>query len=286
MPKRIEFEHDFFMNSITALNRYLIALFKPFQKKLKQTFPIGIINTGDEKFLMDMVGAKNIYDNSPRWSLDIAGINTKPEENTSFHELGFFIAKDLETGKSKEYGTNIQRKTTEVTFNTEVVFNNILEYFSFVEIYLCLTSIRHCFSFYHAGKRHLGIFELPDIQDDEKNSTFGFAAERRGHKLQLSFILQLQFPAYNIYGVPGSAWEGNNGFNDPNGNDRTYTDLDGNTVNTNDGTAGNGENPDGTENNGPIVDGEPMIAIIHNMHVDNPEPEGIVSTQIITKNKK
>lgn len=277
MSRKFEFKHDFFEKSMMGLTRYLNSLFKPYSRYLSQDFPIGIVHTGDEKYLFDQIYDGKIYDNVPRWSLAFAGLNTLKEENTNYHELGFFVALD-ENQRKREYGAPIQRITTEITFNTELLFSNIIEYLTFIEIYLTLTTIRHSFSFYHAGKRHIGIFELPEITDDEYNQTFGMTADKREHKLLLSFVLQLQFPAYQIYGIPGSSWEGNNGFDDPNNNK-----LDDEKNPINDGSPGNGQDHDGNENHGPIVNSEPMNAIVHHMHVENPEPEGIVSTVIVKK---
>lgn len=257
--KKIKFDHDFLESSITGMIWYIKELMKPFKNTLNnKVFPVSIMNTGDEKFLFDMIDEKAIYSHSPRWTFNILGVNTKNSDRTNPRENGSFVAKttnSLGQSKTENFTAKLSRRPIEVGFQSEVVFNNIFEYFRFVEIYLILSTNPHIFKFYHSNKLHYGQFTFPELDDTSANVTFGMESEKRNRKLPVNFTLNLQFPAYNIYGLPGSANEGFNGPND-------------------DGSAG------GTED----LTGDTMIKIIHNIYpkFNKESEESIKITQIIT----
>jgi hypothetical protein len=259
--KKIYYNHDFFKQAVTGMFSYLNQLMKPYKNTLNNdVFYIGLANTGDEKFLMDMIEDKAVYSNVPIWTFHILGINPKNDDRTNPHENGVFIAETRNAlGKKniENFTAPLARRPVELGFSSQVKFSNIFEYFTFVEIYLMLSTYPHLYEFYHAGKRHIGMFSLPEIPDSDVNVTFGMEAEKRERKLELPIILNLQFPAYRIYGIPGTSNEGYNG----------------------DGEGGEGGGTDDTA-------AGPMLKIIHNImprHNENDKSEKLVITQVVTK---
>lgn len=258
--KAIYYEHDFFEKALTALVNYLRELMKPYRNTLTdKTFPILIPNTGDEKFLFDEIQDRNVYSKVPRWDINILGVNNTDQKRTNPRENGTFTAvtvNSLGQNIKKDFSAPLARRPVDVGLATQVVFTNIFEYFRFVEIYLTLSTYPHVFTFYHAGRIHYAQFNFPELNDSDANVTFEFQADKRERKLPLPFVLQVQFPAYQIYGIPGT---GNEGFN---------------------GDDGTGEGG-GTDD---VVSG-PMLKIIHNLKPKQKEgdPDSLILTQIITK---
>lgn len=258
--KELFFDHDFLEKSIAGMLWYIRELMKPYKNTLNNdTFFIGIKNTGDESFLFEQIDEGHTYDRVPNWIFHILGVNTINADRTNPFENGTFSAKTKNSlGKEKleHFSAPVARRPLEVGFSTEVKFSTIFEYFRFVEIYLTLSTFPHIYSFEHSGRIHYGQFTFPELADSDANVTFEFAAEKRERKLPINFNLILQFPAYQIYGIPGTANEGFNG----------------------DGGTGNGG---GTDN----VVSAPMIKIIHNLmpkFVGQKETP-VVLTQIIAK---
>ena len=258
--KPIYFEHDFFMQGVAGMMKYLTDLMKPYKNILNnETFPIYIANTGDEKFLFDMIDDDKIYSLTPRWTFNLLGINSKNSDRTNPQENGAFDAKIVSVKNrkiTKTFSVPLARRPVEVGFQSEVRFSNIFEYFRFVEIYLILSTRPFVYKFVHAGKIHIGIFTLPELDEASAYVDFSMESEKRERKLPINFVLTLQFPAYQIYGIPGT---NNEGFN---------------------GSSGNGEA-------GNVNDfaSEPMNKIIHNIYSKflPSDPNGVKLTQIITK---
>lgn len=259
--KQIFFEHDFFKNAISGMIWYIRELMKPYSNTLSSDnkFYIGIMNTGDEKFMFDMVDEKAIYQHVPRWTFNILGINTVNGERTNPYENGTFTAKTknaIGIEKTENFSAPLARRPVDIGVASSAVFSNIFEYFRFVEIYLTISIRPHVFKFYHANKLHYGSFTFEELADTDTNVTFGMEAEKRNRKLPINFTLRANFPAYHIYGIPGSNDEG---FNSPNGP----------------GSGG------GTEN----LVASPMLKIIHNIipKFDKTDDDQLIITQIITK---
>jgi hypothetical protein len=218
MSKRIYFQHDFYENAIKGLLWYLRELMKPYANTLTdKNFFIGMKNTGDEKFLFDQIDSKHLYDSIPRWELDFLGINTLDDDRTNPRENGNFVAEtttNLGEKRKMDFSAPVARRPTEIGFDSQVLFSNVFEYLRFVEIYLILSTYSHTYKFYHAGKLHIGTFTFQDLTESTKNVTFGMEAEKRERKIPIAFTVVTQFPAYQIYGIPGT---GNEGFNGDDG---------------------------------------------------------------------
>lgn len=254
--QKLYYQHNFFENSIKGLIYYLNQLMKPFANTLNNdSFPISVPNTGDEQFLRDMIDDKKIYDYVPRWSINILGINNNENDRTNPNENGTFVAKTVNAAKrskSTNFSAPLVRRPVVIGLATEVLFSDIFEYFRFVEIYLILSTNPHVYKFEHAGRVHIGTFTFPELSDSDVNFELGMEANKRERKLPINFELTLQFPAYQIYGIPGTS---NSGWEDGTGGGTT--DL----------SAG------------------PMLKIIHNLYPKENEQDtsDLVITQIITK---
>lgn len=269
--KKIDFKHDFYENALTATVKYLVMLFQPFANQVKQPVVVGFINLGDEKFTSDMIIAKKDYDFTPRCTLDLGGFSEQRGDLSNKNTYGNFEAINLDTNKIEHYSAKMQRKPIDVVINAELVFSNVFEYMTFLELYLMLTDEYHSFIFYHAGKKHEAILELPEFQDSETNTTFGLNSETRQRKMVLTFNLKTQFPAYRIYGLGGTNFVGNNDYNDDSGN-------------TGDGGGGKPTGEAGNGNDGGNIV-YPMDTIIHNIEFSDENNQKVDPkiTQIITK---
>lgn len=247
MQESVSFKHDFFVQAGTAFVGYLDRLLKVPMKTAIPTikeFPIFIKNTGDEVFLSNMQESSSkkdvstLYTFVPRMSLEVQGINMQSGQLTNPHELGAFSATAANSEFKSNFVANVRRIPIEWTFNSELVFNNVLEYLAFIEIFLTVSHLNHYFTFYHAGTEYSGTFFLQEDLDTSVNLSLQFDADKRTRKMPLVFTLQLQFPAFNIYSRD------------------SWNKYQGQVLNSND----------------------TMQHLIHNMHVNDTSAEGIVST--------
>lgn len=191
--------HNFFQIAGKAFIFYLDKVFEPFKESIGGTFPIMIKNTGDEAFLSNM-NSKELYTSTPRLTLDVRGISLTNDQLTNHHMHGKAVLKD-ETGFPKTQVMPVRRVPINWLFNSEVYFNNVLEYLQFVDILLTVSHHNHFFTFYYLGNEYNGTFFLPEDFDPESNTQLGFDSEKRRRILPLVFNLQLQFPAYDFYHI-------------------------------------------------------------------------------------
>lgn len=285
--KRIEYKHDFFENAMTAMVKYLVMLYQPFSNVVGQNTIVGFVNSGDEKFLQDMILSGNQYDYTPRCSLVMIGLTEQRGDRSNKNTYGKFQAKNLDNKKIENYSAQYRRVPIDVSIEAEMVFTNIFEYLTFVEIYLMMTDEYHSFNFWHGGNVYNAILELPEIAEPTINTEFGINSDTRQWKMVLNYNLKTQFPAFKIYGIAGTNFVGNNDYRVIHPNQGMNVD-DGGIITTgtnpNDPNTPNSSGEAGAGSDGTIV--QVMEKIIHNTTVG--DSEGALYeptiTQIITKN--
>lgn len=192
--------HNFFTIAGKAFIHYLDKMFTPFKDQLgKDVFPIMIKNTGDEAFLTNM-NTDDLYSSVPRLTLDVMSIGLVNDQLTN-HFMHGKASMNNDAGFPTSKMMPVRRVPINWQFNSEVVFNNVLEYLSFVDVLLTVSHHNHYFEFYYLGNVYTGTFQLPEDFDSEANSSLGFDSEKRRRILPLMFTLQLQFPAYDFYNI-------------------------------------------------------------------------------------
>lgn len=194
--------HNFFENALRAMMYDISLRSSPLNSVYKQTFPVAIMNTGDEVYMSNMFvdDPKQIYQRVPRMTFDIGGLTVNADQLTNPHTLGEF--KDTVHSFKKARAANVRRMPIEFEMSAQVYFSNIFEFLQFTEVVLMNTYKNNIFPFYYLDKRHVGSYSYQDNLTGETNSTLGYDTDRRGRILSLAFTVELQYPAYDYYGVP------------------------------------------------------------------------------------
>jgi hypothetical protein len=237
-------KHIFFKTAGEAFINYLDSIFKYYSDAIGQQFPIYINNTGDEPFLSNLQNSgKNDsrYQFVPRMILDVQGFSLQTSQLTSPRVLGKFVnqsCEDFDVAKR----TKVRRLPIDWTFAVEVRFSNILEFLQFTEIFYTVSYNNHYFTFYYAGTQYSASFFLQEDIESNANLQLQFDTDKRHRVLPLTFVLHLQYPAFDLYDVG---------------------------------------NPDGTRDPEEFDENEKMMTLIHNMHDTDPSDDGIFETQYI-----
>jgi len=208
-------KHEFFELAGKAFIDYLDQMFKPFSDNIGSTFPIMITNTGDEIFLHNMFNdvvdnEKPLYSSIPRMSLDVRGIGIQSEQLTNYHDVLANATVQDSAGFNKRVKLPVRRIPVTWTFNTEVVFNNIFEFLTFTEIFLTVSHHNHTFSFFYAGSEYHCMFLIPTDVETNVSLNLAYDTSKRERRLPLNFMLELQYPAFDIY--PVGNHKGHDGF--------------------------------------------------------------------------
>lgn len=193
--------HNFFEVALTAMIDDLTNRLSPYSAYIKQKFPIMIMNTGDEVFIQNInpdSGTK-LYNRVPRMVLDPEGVSVLLDQLTSPHNLGKFVEQDIVSGFKSSKVANVRRIPIELPMQAQVYFSNVFEFFSFIEILFCTTFRDNLFDFYYNDIRHTGSYNYQDSFDPQTNKSLGFDSEKRQRIMNLTFNVDLQFPAFDYY---------------------------------------------------------------------------------------
>lgn len=274
------FKHDFLRSSMTGFIATLDNLFENYQKHINNDkFPIFIVNTGDEVYLSNMSNmgssGKEHYDYVPRMAMSFSSISIQSDQYTAPGVIGRINVKNKSNSLTVSGLTHLRRIPITIQLGTEVVFSKIHEVLSFVEYYVSAVSHTSlAFEFIHNGIVHQAAFEQLTDFDKDTNFSLGFAGDKREHRLPLSFVLNVQMPAYNLYKAKGF-----NYIEDPG----VFIDTDVVSITNDDETISACNNCNNCKTCKDEQSGRGMIKIIHNMHSNNTSTKGIVSTTIIEK---
>lgn len=207
-------EHNFLELASKAFIDYLDQMMKPYESIIGQELPIAINNTGDEVFLTNKFGGSmdrpQLYTSTPRLVLDVKGITIQSDQLTSFGHLGKLVVQN-EDGFKTAKRIPLRRIPLNFTYDCEMIFNNIFEYLTFIEVFLTISHHNHVFEFYYQGASYSATFFLPEDFDSSTNLELSYTTDRRHRRLPLTFVLQLQYPAYDIYRIGNHLGDG--GFN-------------------------------------------------------------------------
>lgn len=209
----MKIDHSYFPAAAQSFIDYLDTIFKPFEDELGQKFPIFIPNTGDEAFLTnkysidkDRKKTETLYRLKPNMMLDVKGFTIDSSQLTNRNVLGAITGTN-EDGFSEKFVAPVRRIPLSWVFNCEVKFNNIVEFFHFIEVFLTTSHHNHYFTFYYAGTEYNCTFFLQEDLESQANMLLQFDTDKRTRILPLTFVLSVQFPAFDIYprGLHGDA---------------------------------------------------------------------------------
>lgn len=194
--------HDFFESALKGMLSNLTERMQPYSEYLNRTFPILVMNTGDEVFLQNIKpddANKTLYNSIPRMVCDIGGINVLSDQLSSMTNYGRFTIQDDITGIKSEKVANFRRIPLNITVNAQVYFSNIFQYLQFVEILLMMTYDNCVFTYYYQDKFLQGNFNYQDQYNTEPNMSLSFDSDKRHRIMNLTFEVELQFPSFDYY---------------------------------------------------------------------------------------
>lgn len=197
-------QHDFFQNALTSFIYDLNSRLKHFSNSINDSkFPIMIMNTGDEVYLANMQEDSKdkvrLYDRIPRMILSIGGADIKTDQLSNPNNFGKL--SDNSTGFNNTKVATVRRIPISFVVNSKVYFSNMLQYLSFIEVFLSTTFRVSSFNFKHSGAVHYGSYTSSNSFDGNPNFGLRHDSEKRRIELDITFELELQFPAYDYYGA-------------------------------------------------------------------------------------
>lgn len=194
-------KHDFIDNGLTAFIADLDRKLVPYGEILGQKFPVAIKNTGDESFLTNQYkdNPKQFYNKIPRMSMQSGGFEVLTDQLTKPRNFGRLMDQNSMTGIKAAKRTNLRRIPLQTVFAAEAVFENMMQYFKFIEIVLSTSFRINRYSFYHAGYIQIGEYTYTNSYNGEPNLGLGHDTEKREIKMPMTFELNLQMPAYDYY---------------------------------------------------------------------------------------
>lgn len=277
MKKDFYIEHNFIKVGLTSFLKSMDNLFEGYKAHINNdSFPILIMNSGDDVFLSNLNdNGKNKtehYSLVPRMSLSVGGVTIDIENLSKKANPARIKLFDKQTNKLVSGTTHMRRIPIKITLPVSVVFSKLHEFLTWVEYYMSATShTTHVFKFGYAGTVHQGVANFIWEYNSEANFEFMFGSDKKERKLPLIIEVEMQFPAFNLYEAKGFNYIENvgvvlNDSNDGDGNCDSCGSKDCSTCGDPLGVMG-------------------MNKIIHNMHVNDESPRGIVSTTIIEKKK-
>lgn len=282
MDNKYYLKHNFIEKALTAHVSILDSIFKNYIPLLNnKKFPIYYINNGDDIFIGNLTDngkdQKEHYTSVPRMVLSMKGIQVETDQLTAGGIAGRIGMRDDENRLVMGM-THLRRIPMKIGISCEVTFTKLHEYLSFVEFFLMnMANCSMSFQFLYEGVVHNAVMSNVWDYDRDENLTFEFGSEKKQKTLNFIMSLDVQFPGYNVYDVDKMSYIEEPGviISSDYGDDPDSGDIIGGC--------------EGCSNEGCKTCGNPnagigMVKIIHNMHINEMSPRGLVQTTVITKN--
>lgn len=191
---------EFFKNAIIGFLNDIKIVISDFNDVKNFETPVYIKSTGDEVFdnlLTDKINVtdKQITNKVPRMVFDIGGFTVLTDQMSNPNVHGNFIITN--SGFSNNYVANVKRIPLELGLTCEVVFDNILDFFTFTEVILTNSYKTRTYRFLYNGYEYEGNYSFDDSLNSDVSLVHSHDSERRQRKLPLTFILNLQYPAFD-----------------------------------------------------------------------------------------
>lgn len=189
----------------SAITSFLWQIQQNF-RKYKEDFPVYIFNGGDEAFLLDMQhtigGGKTfktseIYQVKPRFEITIDQMTIQGDQLTMSDIEGLFTIPI--NRRDVTFHSPVTRIPLTVPIKGQLVCDSMLHAFMYSELILTMMFQLGTFEFWHAKRRHEGVYQMEQQLDQEKNMELSFDANTRDWKLNVTVPLQLQFPSFDFF---------------------------------------------------------------------------------------
>lgn len=188
-----DLKYEFFQTAITSFVQNLSRALKQFIPNV----PVYILNTGDQLLTDEFIEAEG--QEIPRAVIDVDGLSIASDQLTNPYERGEFIINE----NKQDIGYSAYLRRIPITFElpVKITVANIIEQLKWQEILLLLLYRNNTFHFQYYKKDNKGIYRLPDNMETERNVEYGFDSDRRYRTITIPIQLDLQYPAFDIFGT-------------------------------------------------------------------------------------
>lgn len=175
-------------------------------RKYREDFPVYIFNTGDEVYMLDWKATDglgktykvgDIYQSKPRLEIKIDDLQINSDQLTNPFVEGVFTIP-VEKRDTTFYG-QVKRIPVTYTVTATLVCDSLLHSFKYTELLLTMMYRSNSFEFWHAKRRHQGVYFIQDSLPTEKTVEMGFSADSRDWRLGLTINVNMQFPAFDFF---------------------------------------------------------------------------------------
>lgn len=196
------YDFNFIQSAMEAFIYQLIVRFR----KFRQDFPVYLFNSGDEFYLLNeqrIIGAgtkfkrSDVYQTKPRLEITINGLQIQSDQFTSNTQEGLFTIP-IERRDVTFHGP-VERIPINLDLKAILVCDSLLHSFMYTELVLTMINDLTTFEFWHAKRRHVGVFNIQMQIDVEKKLDMSFSADTRDYILNIPINLALQFPAFDFF---------------------------------------------------------------------------------------
>lgn len=196
------YEFNFIERGFESFIRSLQTKFR----KYREDFPVYIFNTGDEVYMFDWKDtggsgktfkASDIYQSKPRLEIKIDDLQINSDQLTMPFIEGVFTIP-IDKRDTTFYG-QVKRIPITYTVTATLVCDSLLHSFKYTELLLTMMYRSNTFEFWHAKRRHQGVYFIQDSLPTEKTVEMSFSPDSRDWKLGLTINVNMQFPAFDFF---------------------------------------------------------------------------------------
>ena len=208
-------------NAITGLIADLESRLVPFGEIYNCKFPCYILHSGDESFVNKkydfMKNQTQISQSIPRFVLSPQDLSVEMNEIASPSATGMYIDHMTDDIKIQRKGP-LNIVPVVVSFNSQIVFTDILQAWAFVEYAFDCLWPQATFTFLTHGKENIGVYTWGDSFSPQKKTEFQFSPERDHVTLDIPFQLQFHLVSTGYFKLVGGVYNNS-------GSDSTDVDI-------------------------------------------------------------
>lgn len=186
--------NDFYISMLTSFSLDLSKKLDSFAKSLGlDKIPVIIANSGDEDYFNDHYG-EGVIKQIPRISVTPQNLTVKNENSTEVFNVRY---SEIEDNKETPMVTDGFCIPVSFTVDCEMLFNNMMEYLRFLDVYLSNVYKSNTFVFASKGNYYNGYYAPSFDFQQTKNVELPFSNEKKGGVSQFSFDIECDFYSYN-----------------------------------------------------------------------------------------
>ena len=196
------YEFNFIERGFESFIRSLQTKFR----KYREDFPVYVFNTGDEVYMFDwkatggpgkVFKVSDIYQSKPRLEIKIDDLQINSDQLTTPFVEGVFTIP-IDKRDITFYG-QVKRIPITYTVTATLVCDSLLHSFKYTELLLTIMYRSNSFEFWHAKRRHQGVYSIQDSLQSENTVEMAFSPDSRDWKLGLTISVNMQFPAFDFF---------------------------------------------------------------------------------------